>query len=125
MTAAAKLTVKDIVEARANSQTGATELDVVHADGTTILQFDKEAMLRLFGTVVKLQRMAPPTEGQQMEIRAFPVDWWTLGRTPDNREVVLSFEVKEGGHLGFRMDMAMAARLSETLRIALGEAAKG
>jgi hypothetical protein len=124
MTTQNRVLIKDIVEARSNSQNGASEIDLAGADGKVItLQMDAETMLNLLNVVIRLQRVRAPTSGETLELRAFPIAWWTLGLTPDNAEVVETFELKDGGHIGFRMPIDMAGRLSESLRVTLNNAA--
>jgi hypothetical protein len=116
MSTAAKLQVKNVAEGRANSQTGMAEIDIVHNDGTAILQLDQEALLRLTAMVLRLQTIPPPEANTPLNLRPFPVDWWTLGPTPDQREMVMSFEIVGGGHIAFRMDLANATRMSDMFR---------
>ncbi|HEY3814073.1 MAG TPA: hypothetical protein VGL66_12680 [Caulobacteraceae bacterium] len=120
MSTAAKLQVKTVAEGRASSETGASEIDIVHNDGTTILQLDQEALLRLTAMVLRLQTIAPPSAGEPLNLRPFPVDWWTLGPTPDRREVVMSFEIIGGGHIAFRMDLENAGRMADMFRQIMG-----
>jgi hypothetical protein len=72
-------------------------------------------MLELFA---RLQRPEVPEEGKSMEVAAFPVAWWTLGRTPDNNAMVLTFELDGGGHLGFQVPMDQALRLKDAMNTA-------
>ncbi len=116
MSTAAKLQVKNVAEGRANSQTGMSEIDIVHNDGTAILQLDQDALLRLTAMVLRLQTIPPPAEGVALNLRPFPVDWWTLGPTPDRREMVMSFEIVGGGHIAFRMDLENATRMGDMFR---------
>ena len=120
MSTAAKLQVKNVVEGRANSQTGMSEIDIVHNDGTAILQMDQDMLLRLTAMVLRLQTIPPPEVDTPLALRPFPVDWWTLGPTPDRREVVISFEIVGGGHIAFRMDLDNAARMADMFRQIVG-----
>ena len=120
MSTAAKLQVKNVAEGRANSQTGVSEIDIIHNDGTAILQLDQDALLRLTAMVLRLQTIPPPAAGEPVNLRPFPVDWWTLGPTPDRREVVMSFEIVGGGHIAFRMDLDNATRMGDMFRQILG-----
>ncbi|HWE44647.1 MAG TPA: hypothetical protein VG407_01355 [Caulobacteraceae bacterium] len=120
MSTAAKLQVTNVPEGRANSQTGMCEIDIVHSDGTSILQMDQEMLLRLTAMVLRLQSIPPPEADTPLSLRPFPVDWWTLGPTPDRRELVMSFEIQGGGHIALRLDLENGARIADMLRQILG-----
>lgn len=116
MSTAAKLTVKNIAEGRANSQTGMCEIDIVHDGGTAILQMDDDALMRLTAMVLRLQSKPTPTLDQPLQLRPFPVDWWTLGPSPDRRELIMSFEIVGGGHIAFRFDLENGQRMADMFR---------
>ena len=86
--------------------------------GPLQIEFGQDLGGRMLELFAKLQRPEVPEEGRSMEVRAFPVAWWTLGRTPQNDAMILTFEIQGGGHLGFQIPMDQAMRLTDAMNVA-------
>jgi hypothetical protein len=117
--------VTELTGGRASSQSGAGEMDFATDQGPITLQLDAENLNKILGLAIHLVRIPAPEPGRTLEVRAFETAWWTLGRTPDNRDVVLTFEIAQGGHIGFRIPMEQAGRLYDAMATSIGRAPTG
>ncbi len=106
--------VQDIAGGKLTPEMQAT-MNFATDKGEVALDMDYEALSKTLHLAIKLQRVPAPEAGKNMDIRAFPVAWWTLGRTPDSAEVVMSFEIEGDGHIGFRIPKEQARRLHTVL----------
>jgi hypothetical protein len=117
--------VTDVTSARASSRSGDGEIEFATEQGPVVLEINAENLNKVLGVCIHLVRIPAPEPGKTSEIRAFETAWWTLGRTPDDRQVVLTFEIAQGGHIGFRIPMDQANRLYDTLAVSVGRAPQG
>lgn len=120
-----RLKVSDVTAGRASSQTGAGEMELATDQGTVTLEVDAENLNKILGLAIHLARIPAPQPGKTVELRAFETAWWTVGRTPDNRDVVLTFEITQGGHIGFRIPMEQANRLYDAMATSVGRTPMG
>lgn len=109
--------VEDVTSA-VITQDGQAGVVLKTSQGPLQLEFGQDLGGRLLELFAKLQRPEVPEEGRSMEVRAFPVAWWTLGRTPQNDAMIMTFEIEGGGHLGFQIPMEQALRLTDAMNTA-------
>jgi hypothetical protein len=117
--------VTDVTAGRASSRTGAGEIQFATDQGPLTLEIDAENLFKVMGLTIHLARVPAPEPGKTLELRAFDTAWWTTGRTPDGRNVVLTFEIAQGGHIGFRIPMDQANRLYDAMAASVGRAPQG
>ncbi len=117
--------VTDVTAGRASSRSGAGEIEFATEQGPLTLEIDAESLNKVLGLAIHLARIPAPEPGKALEIRAFDTAWWTIGRTPDNREVVMTFEIAQGGHIGFKIPMDQANRLYDAMAGSIGRAPVG
>ena len=109
--------VKDVISA-VITEDGQAGVVLGTNQGPLQIEFGQDLGGRMLELFAKLQRPEVPEEGRSMEVRAFPVAWWTLGRTPQNDAMILTFEIQGGGHLGFQIPMDQAMRLTDAMNVA-------